>query len=324
MAFRFYDPPSSLLRFYLIRQDKAADLQKDFERIVGYLSTFVGEIGVERLGKNSAVISYADTPLKATLKADGVLKEKGTIISQITLTCEQGDNLSLDLLRSFVSTLGYRIFNPQNHSFMAANYNLMDLTTVGVSPKAAEIFRKYCLVPLFRFRDAPVFFARGPGGEMHLVNRHLFEHLSKEEGPSKIKRQGDFSVVIAPDIIRFTALLDQDLIPTPFYGHLGRPSKIINLSGFNPDSLERQVLVDSAFFGLDVARQSFQSLGLYRRDVLEEGDSLADYIQNVLKISGSQKYFMAAKLENRVSFINGREGKLNPWLKLGIFLDKTN
>ena len=159
---------------------------------------------------------------------------------------------------------------------------------------------------------------------MHLVNRHLFEHLSKEEGPSKIKRQGDFSVVIAPDIIRFTALLDQDLIPTPFYGHLGRPSKIINSSGFNPDSLERQVLVDSAFFGLDVARQSFQSLGLHRRDILEEGDSLADYIQNVLKISGSQKYFMAAKLEDRVSFINGKEGKLNPWLKLGIFLDKTN
>lgn len=306
------------VHYYLVRERTIGDFEADFKKIIDYLLTFVGDVSVIKERDNAVVISYTETPLKATLTKSRRGKDTA-ISSQMTLTCERNDNLSVNLIKNVTGNIGYRIFNLQTGSFLANDPNLMDLTTVRVEPEVAVIFDKYKLTPLFQFRNSLVFIAKDKKGKIYLVNRHLLEHLSQE--PNKSAPQKDFSVEIAPDIGRFIALFDRGLIPLSFYENYNQPTKIVNQSGFNPDRFERKVYIEPVLFVFDKTKQSFTQLEITRRDLLPKGYKLNNYIRKVVNSSKLKKKLMAAKISREISYIP-LKGKLIPRLRLSLFLDK--
>ena len=303
---------TDLIKFHLIR-DKAGNPQEDLQKIIDYLITFVGEVSVKKESPSLITISYTDTPLQATLKTDK---------SQMVLTCEREDNLSINLMKTVTKNIGYRIFNPQNNSFMVIDPYLMDLTTIGVKPLIAQIFKRYKLTPLFKHQYALVFFAKDRKGRIHFINRHLLEHLM--EDTKKITLQKDFSIEVAPDIGRFVALYDRGLIPLSFYESYHHPAKLINWSGFDVNGFERSVFIESVFFVLDLPKQSFRQLSLTKRDLVPKGGKLKDYLKKALKKSKLKNELMAAKVARDIYYDAGKKGKLVPRLILSVFLDTTD
>jgi len=313
--------PADSVQFYLVREKAVGDLEADFKKIIDYLLTFVGDVSITRDRKGSAVISYTETPLKATLAKSKRLGGKDTAApSQITLTCSKDDDLSVNLIKNVTGNIGYRIFNIQNRSFLANDPSLMDLTTVKIEPDIARIFASYKLTPLFQFRNSLVFFAKDKKGKIYLINRHLLEHLSQER--QKAVLQKDFAVEVAPDIGRFIALFDRGLIPVTFYENYHKPSKIINHSGFNPERFEKSVFIEPVFFRFDKPSQSFRQTDIVRRDLLAKGGKLNNHIRKVIKASKLPNKLMAAKLAREISFIPDKKGKLIPRLRLKLFLDE--
>jgi hypothetical protein len=319
------------IKFHLVRDGKPGDPQADLKKIIDYLITFVGEVSVKRESPSLVTISYANTPLQATLKTVGGAAKKGEVVVQMTLTCEREDNLSVNLLKNVTKNIGYRIFNPQNNSFLVVEPQLMDLTTVMVEPLIARVFDDYHLTPLFKHRNALVFFAEDRKGGIHLVNRHLLEHLTEDEksakggsasGGKKIL-QKDFSIEVAPDIGRFVALFDRGLIPRSFYESYHNPTKLINWSGFDVNGFERSVFIESVFFVLDAPSQSFRQLSLTKKDLVPKGEKLKDYLKKALKESKFKNELMAAKVARDIHYNSDKGGKLVPRLTLSVFLDAT-
>lgn len=299
------------IKFYLVRDRKVGNLEADFQKIIDYLITFVGEVGVKKEAKGLAIISYSETPLKAILKTDS---------NQITLTCEKEDNLSVNLIKNVTGNIGYRIFNIQTCSFLVNDPNLMDLTTVRTESEVAQVFEKYKLTPLFQYRNSLVFFAKDNKGKIYLINRHLLDYLSQDKKKNVLQK--DFSVEVAPDIGRFIALFDRGLIPLAFYENYHKPTKIINLGGFDPEHFERSVFIEPVFFIFDRPSQSFVQMDLTRRDLLLKGQKLNNHIRKVIRDSKLQNKLMAAKLARDISYIPDQKGKLIPRLRLSLFLDE--
>jgi len=296
-------------------------LDADFKKIIDYLLTFVGDVNITRDEKGSALISYTESPLKATLAKSKRLGGKDTSSSsQITLTCSKDDNLSVNLIKNVTGNIGYRIFNIQTRSFLVNDPSLMDLTTVKIEPDIARIFTYYKLTPLFQFRNSLVFFAKDKKDKIYLINRHLLEHLSLVKKKGVLQK--DLAVEVSPDIGRFIALFDRGLIPVTFYENYHKPTKLINHSGFNPERFERSVFIEPVFFVFDKPSQSFIQIDLTRRDLLAKGEKLNNHIRKVIKDSKLQNKLMAAKLAREISFIPDRKGKLIPRLRLSLFLDE--
>jgi hypothetical protein len=289
--------------YHLIRDREPGDCYSDLKKIVDYLLTFVGEIAVKTDSKGSAVISYTDSPLTATLKT------KNKLDRQITLTCEDSDSVSINLIKNVIGNIGYRVFNQQTLSYLVNDPAILDLTMATVDPKIAKIIKKYGLTPLFRYRDSLVFFAKDKKGKMHLINRHLLEYLS--ENPSKILSKDMFSVVVAKDIGTFVALFDRGLIPLSFFKADGSKQNILNLSGMNINKISQNLRVELIHFSLDLPGQTFIQGESQKLDI-KKGKSLT----KALKLEN----YLAVKIPQDISY--EKKGKtLIPNLRISVFLD---
>ena len=292
-----------MISYHLTSDQPGADAKKDLQKIIDYLLTFVGDVGIKKENDGHATISYSDTLLTATLATTGQRNR------QITLTCQKNDTVSVHLIKNITKQIGYRIFNPQTLSYMVNDPNVLDLTTADVDDDIRNIIKKYRLHPLFQYRDSLVFYAKDTSGTIHLINRHLLEFLHKH--PQKKLFKKDFSVAVAGDIGRFVALFDRGLIPLSFYKCVNEPKKIINLSGFSIDKMPQNVVIEQINFLLDVPRQTFVQHSS-QNITIKKGQSLF----RSLKI----KNYLAMKIAQDIGYdVQGKS--LVPKLKVLVFLD---
>lgn len=300
------------IKYSLVRnQNRLGDTEDDLNKINDYLLTFVGDIAVTKDKKGQMEISYTEVPFKATLKTNTP--------PHITLTCEKEDNLSVNLIKNVTENIGYRIFNIQTNSYLVNDPNLMDLTSVKINPRLLKIFQDYKLTPLFQYRNSLVFFAKDKKNKIHLINRHLLEYLSQSP---KIPLRNDFSTVVASDTAHFIAMFDKGLIPISFYEGFFNPTKVVNQSGFNPDSFEKDITIESVFFILDIPSQSFVQLPANRLDALKKHSKLKSFIKYALADSGMKGKLMCAKLARDISYTLDKKKRILPKLVLSVFLEQ--
>ncbi len=289
--------------YHLTNDQNTVDAKSDFKKIIDYLLTFAGDIGVKTRKDGSAVVTYSETPLTATLKTSGKLNR------QITLTCEKEDNISVNLIKNVTKDINYRIFNPQTLSYLVNDPGILDLTTANVDQQILKIINKYSLTPLFQYRDSLLFLAKDKLGKIHLINRHLLEFLI--HNPQKKLFPKHFSVAVASDIGRFVALFDRGLIPLSFYKCLDNDIKNINLSDFDIYKLPRNIVAEVINFTLDVVKQSFVQNDSSLVEVKKNNDLI-----NSLKV----KNYLAIKIAGDIGY--DLEGKdLTSKLKVSVFLD---
>lgn len=289
-----------MIRYHLVPDIRTQSLDVGLKKISDYLITFVGDIEVKPENPGAIKILYSGTSIISTLKTGN---------NQITLSCGEDDNLSLNLIKNVTKNIGYRIFNPLTLSYLTNDPNLLNLTTNQIDKNITKVFAKYHLIPLFQYRDSLVFFAQDKKEQIHLVNRHLLEYLINNSQKEKFKE--NFSVVVARDIGIFVALMDRGLIPISFYKYQDGQQKILNLSGFNIDKLQRNILVEQINFQLDAPKQEFTQSSSKFIEV-KKGESLIKHL--------SLKNCLAIKIPQDVSF-NKKGKSLIPKLTISVFLD---
>ncbi|HIH46783.1 TPA: hypothetical protein HA297_00640, partial [Candidatus Woesearchaeota archaeon] len=76
-----------MIHYYLRNIHKIKDLKSNFQKIIDYLLTFVGDIEVKKETKEKAFIYYLETPTVAHLK----LEKTG----QVTVTISKDDNVTI-------------------------------------------------------------------------------------------------------------------------------------------------------------------------------------------------------------------------------------
>src|SRR3989344_2982713 len=240
---------AKLVTYKLVSADPSLNLDNCLKKINDYLLTFPGDIEVKKGQNQSILVAYPGTKMIGAMKIN--TKEK-----QIILTCADNDNTTINLVKIAIKNLNLRIFNTKNKAFLVNDPNLLDLTTAAVDEKILQIFKQYRLTPLFQYNNSLVFFTRDKKGQIHLVNRHLLEHL--RDHPGQKAKKTDFSRVVAENIGRFVALMDRGLIPINFYQPAGPKKPVLNQSGlpFSPKSAMRLIC-----FQLDETNQSFNQTG---------------------------------------------------------------
>lgn len=305
----------SSIKYHLTNDRLASTPLSDFQKIIDYLLTYVGEIEVIKSGDGNATIHYVGTPLMATLKLNYDPGKTDSVISnQITLTCEINDNVSVNLIKNATKNTGYRIFDPQTQSYLVNDPSLLSLTSLGIEPSLGKIFESYNLNPLFQLNNSLVFFAQDKKGKIHLVNRHLLEYKKYLSSSLPKKTKEEFSLIVAEDIGRFVALFDRGLIPITFYKAMDEGGKLINLSGMNANVLTRDVIAEPIYFNLDLPQQTFVQGDSPQGIKIKKGQSLV----KALKL----KNYLAVKVGPDVRFENNGE-KLIPILSVSIFLDNS-
>lgn len=318
----FNDP----IKFYLIKSGSPTSLDNDLEIISQQLGVNSDSgYGIKK-DDNSITISYNNTPIKSILKIKSELPLSDTVVSnQMILTCEKVDNVSINLIKGIVKSMGYRIYNPTIESFTATDPNLMDLTTAQTKAGILRIFLKKKMVPIYRYINSLVFYVKDQkDGSIHLINRHLLQYALDTK--TDISKADDFSVKFCSDMATFVALADRGMIPTSFYHALHvKQDKVlhINLSGFDLNKVDSDLYLSPVFFSLDRDKQQFKPLrrrGLMILDKIEKGKSLRKYTSELV-INHNIKPLIAVKYPQDIEFHKDKKGELFPRMNISIFVD---
>ena len=241
-----------MIHYYLRNIYKNKDSKSNFQKIIDYLLTFVGDIEVKKDTEEKAIIYYLGTPTVAHLK----LEKTG----QVTVTISKDDNVTINLINNLAQSLGFRVYNPQINAYLPNDVKIFDLTTIKVDPTIKNVLNQYQLIPLFQYRDTLIFFCLNNKMEVVLVNRHLLEFLisiAKLDLNHQSLVSDEFSVKVAENISQFIALFDRGLISLNFPKYLNNDTKITNLSGFNLTKLPRDTELQVINFVFDEENQSF-------------------------------------------------------------------
>lgn len=306
---------------------------EEFEKLVSALHT-ISNIKIKREADTISV-SYEKAPYLATLQLIPVGEEISASVGeipkeQVRLTCEQVDNLTINLLKGVLPRhgLGHRFFSPTLKSFLPANPGLFDLTTGVLDKKISEVFDVKGYEPIFRFVDSFVFYARSNRDSgIHFINSSLLDYFLKFEVEKK--ETPEFSYKVAPNLARFVPMYDSGIIPTFFYDYYRRPKKIINHSGFNIRNPGRKVFVKPFIFELDEKKQFFsliaaEEAALHYADKIRRGETLGDTIKRVLRNLKIAQDYIGAQVDGAVEFDRDKEGVLTPRLKVLIYIERLN
>ena len=134
-----------MIHYYLRNIYKNKDSKGNFQKIIDYLLTFVGDIEVKKDTEEKAIIYYLGTPTVAHLK----LEKTG----QVTVTISKDDNVTINLINNLAQSLGFRVYNPQINAYLPNDVKIFDLTTIKVDPTIKNVLNQYQLTPLFQYRD---------------------------------------------------------------------------------------------------------------------------------------------------------------------------
>lgn len=312
---------TATVKYYITKPSGIGSALEGLNKIIDYLLTFVGEVQVKKNGDNKATIVYTDSPITAELTIDSKPKHSDTKISgQITLTCLNTDNVSVNLIRNAVKNIGFRIYNPKTESYLVNDPNLLDLTTHQVDKTISKVLLEHQLFPIFQYNGSLVFFGKDKKGRIHLINRHLVEYFVHNPKVKTLPKE--FSKVVAQNIGVFVALCDRGITPISYHKYLDGESKIVNLNGINLDKLYRDLEVSLIYFRYDQTNQSFGQTeipGLPAKIKVNKGGSAVRSITNELKKNISPNY-LAIKVAQDVSYSYSKDG-LVPVLSASIFLD---
>lgn len=199
------------------------------------------------------------------------------------------------------------------------NPSLVDIHKFELGPELKSIFARLDLVPIYNLSNSLIIFAKNSQGQVHLVNRHILEHMIESQTPDILFKE--FSVSVADNLEEFLALFDRGLIPLSFYEQLDHPNRLFNFSGFDVQKFERNVLFALLIFKLNSTKHNFDHLRhLDQKDKLNKGGNLADYIQITLKRLNQSGKVLAIKIGPDVSYENFKKNKLIPRLNVSIFI----
>lgn len=312
---------SEPIQFYFVKQGASATLETDLERIIQQLGTYNEEgFGLKRT-MESVIITFDNSATKAILQISPKPKFSDAEISnQMILTCEKDDHISVNVLRNIIRGMGYRVFNPSLGCFNTTDPDLIDLTSLDISPKIKMILKNQGFNPLFNYRNNLVFFAQKSNSKaIYLINSNLLLHLV-EKGDLLDFDKKEFSLKVADDIGHFIALYDKGLIQGTFY-EPRRP--FMNQSGFDIAKLEKDIFIRPLFFKYNDERQSFEQFNghMTRRDLIKKGSNLKNYPQSTLDDLKIKNKFLTAKVMRGIEY-EGHQKCLIPRLNLSIYIDQ--
>ncbi|MFC1627279.1 hypothetical protein ACFL18_01830 [Patescibacteria group bacterium] len=305
----FTDP----VQFYLLANQKPTNPEAGLNRIITHLNTVSGVSTL--VGKNNNISIFYGHPLVTSLLETNLKKNKSDLITsqEFLLTCERHDNVAVNLLRSVISSIDYRLYNPTLKCYMVNELNLMDLTTIKLDKFLKKIFKLNGLKPLFQYRNNMIFYAKKTkDNTIHLVNNHLINYFMQNK--ASLKKSKHISVKVAPDIATFIALFDRGLIPTSFYqSYLTSKTKIVNLTGFNFKKLDQDIYLTPLYFKLDKKKQSFkQIMHNEEKYLLTKGKSVIRHINKLLKKTSLSSDYLAIKVGANIDYQLEKTGKLIP------------
>lgn len=319
----FTDP----IKFFFTKSIPHGALESDLQIIADQLGAYTDSGFTLKQDPTSITITYNNAKHKAVLSIDPKSKYSDTAVSnQMVLTCERLDNTSVNLLRSIINGLGFRVYNPLLGGYATTDSNLIDLTTGETEEAIRKIFKIKKLTPLFRYINSLVFFARDPkDNSIHLCNRHLIQNAIEDQ--IDISKAGNFSVKVAPDLATFIALADRGIVPVAFYNTLFNekgPVLYANFSGFNLTHVNCDIYLSPVFFYLDRVQQSFISLGQKKTisvlDKVVRGKSLKKYVEGLVK-KHQIGPLIAVKIPTDIQF-HTLNGVVYPRINISIFVDQ--
>lgn len=304
---------SNPLYYYLVKTQPQSDLQADYQSILDYLKSFT-DLKLVQDSPASASFSFPESQRTASIKI--------SLPDKIVISCEKGDGVTVNVLKNLIQNLNYRIYNPQTHSFLVQDPNLLDLSSTVIDPGHAQIFSLHQVLPLYQFRNSEVFYVRKPDSEIiYLANRHLVEYFL--ENQYRYIPENEFISPVADSLSQFIALFDRGLIPISFYETTNiYPNHLSNLPGINPNSLLQDMFITINAFDLDSSMQTFTQSTLFanRKDKLQKDSSLLDHITSLLPVI-SPKKIIATKIHRDIGFTPTSPTQIIPHLQVSIYLE---
>ena len=302
-------------------------LANDLRTISDQLGTYTDNGYGLKKDSTSITISYDESNTKSVLSIDPKNTSDTVVSNQMTLICERNDNVSVNMLKNIVKNMGYRVYNPALESYTAVDPNLMDLTTAAIESKILQIFIMKKLVPLYRFINTLIFYAKDPGdGSIHLINRHLLQ--SSIDSQVDIAKANNFSLKICQDMATFIALSDRGLVPANFYHALHNHSGDVlhtNLSGFDLDNVNSDIYLSPVFFSLDRSQQLFvplrRNVNLLVLNKVNKGGSLKKYVHGLVEKFQIQP-LIAVKYPQNIEFYTDKSSEIFPRMNISIFVEQ--
>ena len=306
--------------YYLVRFD-TLNVDEDFNTFVSFLSS-VPELTVTPEG-NQVVLSYQQKDQGAIFKK---ITPK-TIIStpaSMLIQCKASDYDTLQIFREIAPRIKYRIYNPNLGCFFPNDINLIDVSQLIFQEKEIRVFRTKGYGPLFSYFKTNLFYAQPVGQQaVHFLNPAMFSYfvdydLDESSTP-------EFSYEVAPNLIEFIAFHNQDLIPANYYQYYQKSLKIINLSGFDLEHVNRKIFIKPWFFLYDKTKQEYSLMtseksALHLADKIRQGETLDTTIKRILReeVKMAEDYIRAKV--TKIEFDRDRDGVLTPRLWVSIYL----
>ena len=248
------------------------------------------------------------------------------------LSIGQEDYHTFDKLRKFLSQRRevYRIYSDQLHAYLPEDTALVSLEFGMVNIKTFNALQKFSLLPVYFSQEKHLYYAISLADKkVHIVNPYLLEYIWDKNIPEA--KLSEISYPVAPDLNRFSAMYDKDLIPLDFYEYYGKSTKIINFSHFDLNHQNRKVFVKPLIFEFKAEQGSFYTYAgpdggsIIAMDKIRPGETLDTTLTRILtqdlKISPD---YLAACVSHQVEFDRDRDGILTPRLIIFVYVEKIN
>ncbi|MBL7159316.1 hypothetical protein ISS85_02490 [Candidatus Microgenomates bacterium] len=310
--------------YFLIRFD-VLDAKEDFEKMIGWLGG-IKDVNTAILEKGEIGISYRNSP-QATFKQTDFQMVKGSKpLSAMRVECVQTEFPLFSLIREMAGVFQYRVYNMNLGCFLPSDLSLYDVSQFIVKEKTAEVFNAKGFKPLFNYQNTYLYYAQLQSDKsIHIINPGMLKYF--EEYDVEKEKTPEFSYQVAPKLVKFVAMDDEQLIPFDFYKYFAKSLKIVNYSSFNIWRVNRKVFVKPIIYEYNNGRQSYMSIAsekaaIHYADKIRKGENLDIALKRMLREElklGND--YVRAKVNRNVGFDRDKEKRLTPLLFVSIYLD---
>ena len=313
--------------YFLIRFE-VLDSKEDFEKMIGWLSG-IKDVNTAILEKGEVGISYRNSP-QATFKQTDFQMLKGSEpLSAMRIECVQTDFSLISILREMARVFKYRIYSTNLGCFLPSDLTLYDISQLIINEKTAEVFNTKGFKPLFNYQNTYLYYAQLQSNKsIHIINPGMLKYF-EEYGVDKEKTP-EFSYQVAPKLVKFVAMDDEQLIPFDFYKYFAKSLKIINYSSFNIWRVNRKVFVKPIIYEYDHSRQSYtpiasEKAAIHYADKICKGENLDIALKRMLReeLKLGDDYGRA-KVNKNVGFDRDKKKLLTPLLFVSVYLDSIS
>lgn len=317
---------------HILVQENIQTNQEEFEKLVSALST-IPDVGVQKSPETSSKVTlfYSRETFRTDLefKEDALppeLSQYQIPTSRVEVKSSRVDHITLDLLKQLARSFGFRIFSVNLGVYLPKNVNLYSTFSGFLKPEVTEALTRRGYKPVFMWKNSFTCYAQKENDEaIHIVNGFLLEYFSQ----TKVELASEeFSYQVAGNLAEFVAKFDADLIPYNFYSHYKKSLKIINLSDFDIEHIDRKVFVKPYVMELNHLKQGFYRVASEGGSVILmtkvlEGETLDDtlkrFLREDLKVADD---YIGAVVNPFLEFDIDKQNKLIPRLLVKVFLNE--